>query len=321
MDRIDSGHINETYRLSGPQQLVLQRINTRVFAQPETIAKNISVASEYLKKNHPGYNFLSPLLTNSGNALEMDEAGYAWRVFRYLENTFTIDQIGSKEQAMKIARGFATLIRNLDGCDVSKFGYTLPDFHNLHARYDQFKKACADGNPVRRQQAKTTIGLAEGFSFLVGKYDQLIQSKTLRLRVMHNDTKVNNILLDKTTGDVVCVIDLDTLMPGYFIYDLGDMIRTFVSPVAEDESDLSKVSVRTEIKDAIEWTYIEGLRDVLTADEVKAKDFAGPMMTYIMSLRFLTDFLNNDQYYHTAYPNHNLVRAQNQLRLLELLLA
>lgn len=321
VEPIHAGHINHTYKLTGPTQLILQRINTDVFKKPETIAKNISLASDYLNRHHRDYTFLTPVFTTSGRRLERDEEGYAWRMFPYLENTFTIDQIESKEQAIKIARGFATLVRNLDGCDVSKFGYTLPDFHNLHARFDQFKKACADGNPARIQQAKATIRLAEGFSSLVGRYDQLIQSDRLRLRVMHNDTKVNNILLDKTTGDVVCVIDLDTLMPGYFIYDLGDMIRTFVSLAAEDEADLSKVSVRLEIKQAIEDTYLDVLGGALTPDEINAKDFAGPMMTYIMALRFLTDFLNNDQYYHTAYPNHNLVRAQNQFRLLELLFA
>ena len=151
------------------------------------------------------------------------------------------------------------------------------------------------------------------------KYDNLIQSGALKLRIVHNDTKINNILFDSITGQTICAIDLDTLMPGYFIYDLGDMVRTFVSPVSEEEKDVTKISFRKDIYDALTNGYLSQMNDVMSAEEKSAIPFSGLMMTYIMALRFLADYLNGDVYYHTVYPGQNLVRAKNQFRLLQVL--
>jgi hypothetical protein len=138
-------------------------------------------------------------------------------------------------------------------------------------------------------------------------------------RIQHNDTKINNILFDKKTDKANCVIDLDTLMPGYFIYDVGDMIRTFVSPVSEEEKDLNKIIIRKEILDAVIDGYLSQMGDVLTKKEKTLIPFGGMMMTYIMGLRFLTDFLNGDVYYQTTYPGQNSIRASNQFYFLDLL--
>jgi Ser/Thr protein kinase RdoA (MazF antagonist) len=145
----------------------------------------------------------------------------------------------------------------------------------------------------------------------------LIESGSLKPRITHNDTKINNVLFDSTTQKAVCAIDLDTLMPGYFIYDLGDMIRTFVSPVDEEEKDISKIFVRKNIYDSLIQGYLSQMNDTLTSEENKAIPFSGLMMTYIMALRMLTDFLNGDVYYQIRYEGQNLVRATNQLKLLE----
>ena len=169
---------------------------------------------------------------------------------------------------------------------------------------------------VRKQTAQNVIEQAQHFRFLVDEYKDLIESSKLNIRITHNDTKINNILFDAKTAKAVCAIDLDTLMPGYFIYDLGDMIRTFVSPADEDEKDLSKIFVREEIYDAVVKGYLSEMNAVLTADEKTAARFSGLMMTYIMGLRFLADFLNGDVYYQIRYADHNLVRAANQLTLL-----
>jgi len=147
----------------------------------------------------------------------------------------------------------------------------------------------------------------------------LIQSGKLKLRVVHNDTKINNILFDTRSNKAVAVIDLDTLMPGYFIYDLGDIVRTFVSPVSEEETDLTKVAFRFPFYQKLLEGYLSEMDDCLTDDEKKAIPFAGLMMTYIMAIRFLADYLNGDIYYNTEYPGQNLVRASNQLRLLALI--
>jgi Ser/Thr protein kinase RdoA (MazF antagonist) len=136
---------------------------------------------------------------------------------------------------------------------------------------------------------------------------------------VHNDTKINNVLFDQATGKTVAVIDLDTLMPGYFIYDLGDMVRTFVCPVSEEERDVTRITFREEIYQAVVEGYLSEMSDVMTPEELRAIPFAGKMMTYIMGLRFLADYLRGNTYYHITYPEQNLVRARNQLRLLEVL--
>lgn len=317
---LHAGHIHTTFHVSGRRQYILQRINTRVFQDPEAIIRNNDRAARHLSEHRPGYRFLQPLPAPDGRKLVTDDQGNCWRLYPYIGNTRSIDKVETKEQAVNAARGFGRLVRFLHGCDVSAFDTVLPDFHNLAVRYGQFETALSAASPERAAAAGQCVESARRFSFLVSEYTRLTGSGLLQPRVMHNDTKISNILFDQSTGEVVCVIDLDTLMPGYFIYDLGDMIRTFVSPAAEDETDYEKIGVRQEIRRAVEDAYLEELGDTLTAQEARLKHFAGPMMTYIMALRFLTDFLDGDRYFQTAHPKHNLHRSENQLRLLELLL-
>ena len=186
-------------------------------------------------------------------------------------------------------------------------------------RYEQFTEAWQQAAESTKQAARAEIEQAHSFQFLVTEYQQLIQRGSLVLRVTHNDTKINNILFDSLSRKAVCAIDLDTLMPGYFIYDLGDMVRTFVSPVSEEEKDLSKVRFRESIYRALLDGYLSEMDFVLTDEEKQSIPFAGKMMTYIMALRFLADYLNGNIYYHITYPEQNLVRAANQLKLLQLL--
>jgi Ser/Thr protein kinase RdoA (MazF antagonist) len=207
----------------------------------------------------------------------------------------------------------------LEGIDASLFEPTIDRFHDLTLRYQQFENALANAAAERREEAAEAIAACQRYIYLVNRYDQLITSGDLKLRIMHNDTKINNILFDATTRNDVCVIDLDTLMPGYFIYDLGDMIRTFVSPVDEEEKDLSKIEVRQNIYEALVKGYLSEMGGILDDKEKLSIEFSGQMMTYIMALRMLADFLNGDVYYHTTYPRQNLIRACNQLRLLDLL--
>ena len=163
------------------------------------------------------------------------------------------------------------------------------------------------------------VKLAQSFQYLVREYNSLISKGSLILRVMHNDTKVNNILFDTISQQSVCVIDLDTLMPGYFIYDFGDMVRTFVSPVSEEEKDLDKVVFRESMYKALLEGYQSQMDKSMNAVEKTLAPFSGMMMTYIMALRMLADFLNGNIYYQITYPEQNLVRARNQLKLLSLL--
>lgn len=317
---IPTGHINLTFKVIGAEKsFVLQRVNKTIFTKPDRIANNIKLASDHLKKHHPEYLFLSSIKTNEGNEMEYDDEGFPWRLFPFIEDTFTMDSVESPEQAFSAAQEFGRLTCYLNECDVSKFEPTLDRFHDLTWRYEQFENALNNASPERVEKAKKIIEQSSRFAYLVDDYETLIASGDLVSRVMHNDTKINNILFNKNTNKAVCVIDLDTLMPGYFIYDVGDMIRTFVSPVSEEESDLSKITIREPILDALTKGYLSQMGDVLKEKEKTLIPFGGMMMTYIMGLRFLADFLNGDVYYHTTYPGQNLVRASNQFHFLNLL--
>jgi Ser/Thr protein kinase RdoA (MazF antagonist) len=317
--KVGSGHINQTFLLDGPVKFVLQRINIKVFTKPEIIASNLRLASTYLAKNFPGYFFLSAAKTKSGEDMMWDEAGYPWRLYPYLNNTITIDQVTTTEEAFEAAKGFASLTKKLDGIDVHKFNPTIDRFQDLSWRFEQLQDAISIAAEERKLEAESAIEQALSFSFLVDEYVDWTQSGKLKLRVVHNDTKINNILFDSRSQKAVAVIDLDTLMPGYFIYDLGDMVRTFVSPVSEEEQDLSQVSFRFPFYQALLNGYMSEMNDCLTDDEKEAIPYAGMMMTYIMAIRFLADYLIGDIYYHIDYAGQNLVRATNQLKLLALI--
>jgi Ser/Thr protein kinase RdoA (MazF antagonist) len=320
-ERITTGHINFTYRLTGSKNFILQRVNKNVFKNPEIIAANIRQAANHLSKNHPDYFFSANIPAKDGAEMVFDAEGFPWRLFPYLKNTITINQVNSAEEAFRAAEGFGKLTACLWNCDPKVFNETIPRFHDLALRFEQFQNALPKANQERRNKAASAIQLALENSNLVERYNKLIDSKQLELHVMHNDTKINNILFDNNTRQVVSVIDLDTLMPGYFIYDLGDMIRTFVSPVDEEEKDLSKIEFRKDIYDALCEGYFGVMDTCLNEGQKSLAPFAGFMMTYIMALRFLADYLNGNVYYQTHYEGQNLVRAQNQLHLLSTLCA
>lgn len=319
IEPIGTGHIHKTYKLSGQKSFILQRINKDIFKQPELIAGNIRLASVYLKTAFPDYRFLSALPSVDNLDMVYDDEGFPWRLFPFQENTMTIDEVASSDEAFSAAKEFGRLTRYLDKVDILGFKETIPQFHNLDFRYRQFEKANANATPERRKLAEREIQGCFDFFAWVEEYNRLIEERSLPLRVTHNDTKINNVLFDAGSHEAVSVIDLDTLMPGYFIYDLGDMVRTFVSPVSEEEKDFSKITFRKEIYDALLEGYLSQMEEVMTPGEKKAIPFAGKMMTYIMALRFLADYLNGNIYYQIKYEDQNLVRAGNQLKLMEIL--
>lgn len=316
---LGNGHINQTYLLDGPVKFVLQRINTNVFTRPEIIASNLKNASHHLNKNYPGYLFLNAAKTKSGEDMMYDEAGHPWRLFPYINNTITLESVSTPDEAYEAARGFAALTKKLDGVDVDRFKPTIDRFQDLAWRFEQLQDAIQQATDDRKFEAESAIEQALSFSYLVDEFVEWTQSGKLKPRVVHNDTKINNILFDSRSNKAVAVIDLDTLMPGYFIYDLGDMVRTFVSPVSEEEQDITKIAFRFPYYQNLLEGYLSEMNDCLTEDEKEAIPFAGMMMTYIMAIRFLADYLNGDIYYNTEYPGQNLVRATNQLRLLALI--
>jgi len=317
--RITAGHINYTYKISGQQSFILQRVNKTIFKQPEQIANNLRLASDHLKKTHPSYLFLGSIPSTDGKEMIYDEEGYPWRLFPFIQNAITVDKVENEKEAFNAAYGFGELTARLWDVDANSFQETIPRFHDPSLRYAQFEQAIRDDKANRKQGVQELVDQCQSQFRLVEQYERLIKSSVLSLRIMHNDTKINNILFDQETRQPVCVIDLDTLMPGYFIYDLGDMIRTFVSPVSEEEKDLTKVIFRSTIYEALIKGYFKAMGNCLSEEQKKLAPFSGYMMTYIMALRFLADYLNGDVYYQTHYSDQNLIRARNQMHLLRIL--
>ena len=314
-----TGLINNTWIVKeAGQKFILQRINVNVFKEPGAIASNIDYLARYIKKIHPEYKFAAPVAASNGDTMICKENGY-YRMFVFIEGSHTIDVVETAHQAHEAAKQFGRFTRILDGIDVNNLKITIPDFHNLSLRYSQFLKAIENGAVKRKEQATSLINELLNHSTIVREYDRIIGDKNFIKRVTHHDTKISNVLFDEDDKGI-CVIDLDTVMPGYFISDVGDMMRTYLSPVSEEESDFSKIEIREDFYEAIVNGYYNEMKDVLTAAEGQHFFYAGCFMIYMQALRFLTDFLNNDIYYGEKYPAHNLVRAGNQAALLQRLL-
>lgn len=313
-----SGHINTTYRLtqkeSGEKRL-LQRINHFVFREPEAIARNMRIAADYLAEHDPGYLFLNAIQTARGEELYYDEEGFPWRMLPFIDHTYSMDEVEEPGQARSAARQFAILTQKLAGLDATLLKATIPDFHNLALRFQQLQEALS-GSSAAHAAAADEITQCMERKHLVEEFKRLISHPDCKLRIMHHDTKINNVLFDRHSGEAKCPIDLDTLMPGYIFSDLGDMVRTYVSPVSEEETNLSNVTVRDEFFEALHDGYLSEMAGQLTPFEKEHLSFAGKMLLYMQALRFLTDYLQGDRYYKIRYAGQNLDRSRNQLKLL-----
>ncbi|MCY7420234.1 MAG: aminoglycoside phosphotransferase family protein [Chitinophagaceae bacterium] len=315
-----SGLINTTWRIkTDTGDYILQKVNDTIFKNPLLIADNISSISSYLQHVQPEYFFVSPVKANDGQAVVyLPDPGY-FRMFPFVKNSHTINVVEKPVQANEAALQFGLFTKMLRDFPATSLQTTLPDFHNLLLRYQQCMHACLHGNPARIEEAKKEIGQVEQYKYIVDAYTNITNSPDFKLRVTHHDTKISNVLFDEADKGL-CVIDLDTVMPGYFISDVGDMMRTYLSPVSEEEKDLSKIEVRDEFFLAIVKGYFEALGGELTEPEKEHFVYSGLFMIYMQAVRFLTDHLLNDVYYGAAYTGQNLLRAQNQLVLLQRLL-
>ncbi len=314
---LGNGLINTTWLVEWQaKKYVLQKINQQVFRSPSAIADNLQLLERYLKENSPGYLFAAPLQTPNGENLVKTIDGY-FRLFSFVEGSHTIDVVQNAEQAYEAAKQFGKFTRLLSDFEAGRLNITLPDFHNLSLRYLQFEEALVNGNAARIKGSAALISFIKTNRNIVDAFEESRQN--LKFRCIHHDTKISNVLFDET-GKGLCVIDLDTVMPGYFISDVGDMMRTYLSPVSEEESDFTKIRVRKEIYKAIEDGYLSEMGAELTFPEKNYFHFAGIFMIYMQALRFLTDHINNDNYYGAKYEGHNFVRAGNQITLLQRLM-
>ncbi len=315
-----SGLINNTWKIEdGANWYILQRINNTIFKDPYAIAHNINSIALYLKEKEPGYLFPVPVSTSTNNTIYEDAGQNFFRLIPFVEKSHTADVLTNSAQAYEAALQFGKFTSLLHGFNYTGLKTTLPDFHNLTLRYTQFENALTTGNADKIVQSKMLIEKAKMHYPLCNTFEMIKSSPDFHLRVTHHDTKISNVLLDENEKGL-CVIDLDTVMPGYFISDAGDMMRTYLSPVSEEESDYSKIEIRTAYFEALAKGYLSQMKHKLSTAELAHFIYAGKFMIYMQALRFLTDHINNDVYYGAKYEGHNFVRAGNQFTLLHKLI-
>jgi Ser/Thr protein kinase RdoA (MazF antagonist) len=312
-----SGLINHTWLIKNAgKKYILQKINTNVFTEPQNIDNNIRQLGAYLTRFYPGYLFTKPLCTVNNKSLVETNGNNSFRLFHFVEGSHSYTVVKDKELAYEAARQFGKFTRLLSAFDITRLTITLPDFHNLSLRYKQFEEAISNTSPERFIKAGDIIKKLKDYRYIVNTYESILQNPAFKKRVTHHDTKISNVLFDSNNKGL-CVIDLDTVMPGYFISDVGDMMRTYLSPAGEEETDLSKIEIREDYFQAIVNGYLGEMQDELTAAEKDYFIYAGKFMIYMQALRFMTDYLNNDIYYGAKYELHNFNRAVNQLILLD----
>lgn len=320
-EQYGTGLINDTFRLrcqrSGTQtDYILQKINTQIFPDPYSLVQNHRTAADYLSDHHPDYFFPAPKKTVDNKVLLEWNQEY-WRMMPFVSHTVSLDKAHNPKQAYEAAKQFGKLAHNLSGIDLTNFNQTIRNFHNLSERYNNFQQALSRADSKRQEQARELTDTFQRYSGVRTTYEKLKTGAGVPDRLMHHDTKINNVLLDQETHKGVCVIDFDTLMPGKIISDLGDMVRTYVSPVSEEETDFNKITIREAYYDALMHGYLSELGDDLSKTEKNVLFYAGEFMIYMQGLRFLTDYLEENIYYPVKYPLQNLKRAKNQLVLLE----
>ena len=315
-----SGHINDTYKVETEgKTYILQRINSTIFKDIEGLTGNIQKISTHLQKNYSAPKkvpFLHFYTTKEGLYYFVDRDGLYWRLMDYIRNSFSYDRAESEELAYGGGVTIGQFLRNISTFPPLELKETLPQFHHIGYRINNLLEAIEMDIVGRVKETKEEITFALDRTQKMGAFLQYVKDKNIPLRALHNDTKISNILFD-AAGKGICMIDLDTLMPGFIHYDYGDAIRTFCSTADEDETDLSKVDFNKEYYQAFTQGFLQETKDFITQSEKDSLSFAPKLLTYIMGIRFLTDYLNGDIYYKVKHPNHNIDRARNQFHLLK----
>lgn len=320
VESFGSGLINHTWKITtSDKEYVLQKLNHAVFKKPDSIAHNIRLIAGYLKQHYPHYAFVAPVATLDGKEMiNLNDEGF-FRLFPFVSGSHSKDVVENAGEAYEAAVQFGRFTKLLTGFDVSQLQITIPRFHDLGLRYQQFLHALKSGNQQRISQSEELIRILNDHADIVTEFKNIQSNPEFKLRVTHHDTKISNVLFD-SKGKGICVIDLDTVMPGYFISDVGDMMRTYLSPVSEEETDFTKIVIREEFYKAIVEGYHSEMKEELTGTEKQYFFYAGKFMIYMQALRFLTDHINDDVYYGARYEGHNFTRAHNQVILLQQLI-
>lgn len=316
--RFGQGHINETYILTCDTgcTYLLQKISSAAFKKPEELMSNISAVCAYLERCSESRRSSMHLVpTLEGESFYRDGDGQCWRVYEFVGDSLCLQRAASPRELYRTALAFGRFQRDLKDFPVDSLYETIPDFHNTPVRYRAFHEALKSDALGRAALCAGEIGFALEREQQAGQIVSAMAEGLLPVRVTHNDTKLNNILLDYDSHEPLCVIDLDTVMPGSSLYDFGDLIRFGASTAAEDERELSRVELNTELFAMATRGYIEGCGGSLTDSELAMLPLGAKLMTLECGVRFLTDYLKGDQYFHVSRENHNLDRCRTQFKL------
>lgn len=318
------GHINDTYLVEcGNQKVVLQKINRTVFPSPENIMENITGVTAFIQKKlsaagrDTSRETLTIIPTVDGASFVRDDSGEHWRCMSYIENASSIETSSDPEILFQIGQAFGDFQKMLSDYPAATLHETIENFHNTPERVKQLENAVANDKAGRKDTVQEELAFALARKEYAALLVNLCEEGKLPLRVTHNDTKMSNILLDDETKKAVCVIDLDTVMPGLAAYDFGDSIRAGASTAAEDETDLSKVHFDIDRFAAYTKGFLTASGNTFSQTELDTLPDGAILMTYEVGIRFLADYLNGDVYFKTAYPQHNLDRARNQFQLVK----
>ena len=324
-----SGHINDTYLLTfeiaemGTIKVILQRMNKNIFTKPIELMENILNVTSYLRKKiienggDPDRETLNVIPTVDNMPYFVDSEGEYWRSYKFITDATSYDQVESPEDFYQSAVAFGNFQRLLAEYPAETLHETIEGFHDTKARFQVFKKAVEDDVCGRAASVQKEIQFVLEHEHLANVFADLLEKKEIPLRVTHNDTKLNNIMIDNKTRKGICVIDLDTVMPGLAMNDFGDSIRFGASTATEDEQDLSKVSCDMELFDLYAKGFIEGCGGKLTEKEIDLMPTGAMVMTFECGMRFLTDYLQGDTYFKIHRENHNLDRCRTQFKLVK----
>jgi Ser/Thr protein kinase RdoA (MazF antagonist) len=325
-----AGHINDTYCAIYDQagsriRYIHQRINPNVFKDPILVMENVARVTQHalarlLAEGHPEAHrrTLTCILAHDGKPYAIDADGSLWRTYPFIEGAKGYDEIESNEQAYQAAKAFGSfqlLTADLGG---ERLHETIPHFHDTPRRLAALEAAIAEDALGRVAEVQNEIEFARARAVDCARITDLIASGKIPERVTHNDTKLNNVLLDEVTAEGICVIDLDTTMPGSALYDFGDMVRTAAPSTREDDTDRSQISLRLDRFEALVRGYLSSAT-FLNAEEIQQLAFSGKLLTLECGIRFLTDYLQGDTYFKIKRPSHNLDRCQNQFAFVQVL--
>ena len=326
---IFSGNINKTYHLiyrtngGERREYLLQRINSYAFKDPVSVMRNIDLISHHIQRAYDargidsGRRMLHIVSTTDSQPLYMAGPDSYWRAYNYIDNATAYDQVTQPEHFYEAGRAFGEFQRLLTDFPAAELAETIPGFHNTQQRFYAFVAAVAADRAGRVDSVEDEIEFLFERRKMMSTLVKEMKAGTLPVRVTHNDTKINNVMIDDATNRAICVIDLDTVMPGSALYDYGDTIRSGASTAAEDEPDLSKVGMDIGLFEQFTRGFLSEVRDILTPRELELMPLSVEVLTCELAMRFLTDYIDGDLYFRVRSPDHNLIRARNQMKLLE----